>query len=64
VIYAELGKKEEARAFMAEALKRRPGFSLDFLKGYHPYKNPAHLQRQLDAHRKAGMLEKAPSAVP
>jgi len=28
------------------------------------FKNPAHLQRQLNAARKAGMPDKAPGSVP
>jgi adenylate cyclase len=62
-VYQELGREEEARAYMAEALKRKPDLSLEWLKEVSPYKNPAHLQRMLDAFRKAGMPEKAPGAV-
>jgi adenylate cyclase len=63
-VYQELGREEEARAYMAEALKSNPGLSLEWIKKVNFYKNPAHLQRQLDAYRKAGMPEKPPGAVP
>jgi adenylate cyclase len=62
-IYQELGREEEARAYMAEALKRKPDLSLEWLKGLSPYKDPAHLQQALDAFRKAGMPEKPPGAI-
>jgi adenylate cyclase len=62
-IYQELGREKEARAYMAEALKINPGLSLEGQKN-NPYKNPAHLQRVLDAYRKAGMPEKAQGAIP
>ncbi len=62
-VYQELGREEEARAYMAEALKRGPGLSLEWYKNANPYKNPANLQQALDAFRKAGMPERAPGAV-
>ncbi len=62
-IYQELGREEEARAYMTEALKREPDLSLEWFKSIFPYKNPAHLQRALDAFQKAGMPERAPGAV-
>jgi adenylate cyclase len=61
-IYQELGREEEAHAYIAEALKIKPDYSLEnFLTD--PYKDPAHLQRILDALREAGMPEKPPGAV-
>jgi tetratricopeptide (TPR) repeat protein len=63
-VYQELGKEEEARASMAEALKIEPNLSLEFIKKAElPYKNPSHLQHMLDAYRKSGMPEKAPGAM-
>jgi adenylate cyclase len=62
-IYQELGREEEARAYMAEGLKMQPDRSLEFFKSAFPFENPAHLQRVLDAYRKAGMPEKAPGTV-
>jgi TolB-like protein/predicted Zn-dependent protease len=62
-IYQELGREEEARAHMANALKRKPDISLELIKVSSPYKDPALLQRELDALRKAGMPEHPPGAV-
>jgi adenylate cyclase len=62
-IYQELGKEEQARAYMAKALEMSPDLSLESIQVSSPYKNPAHLQRELDAYRKAGMPEKAPGTV-
>ena len=54
-VYAELGRMEEARAFMAEALEINPKLSLAFYRRRDPYKNTAHLQQLLDAASKAGL---------
>ncbi len=62
-IYQELDREEEARAYMAKALKMRPDWSLESIKVSSPYKDPAHLNRELDAYRKAGMPEHPPGAV-
>jgi tetratricopeptide (TPR) repeat protein len=59
LVYAELGREEEARAYIRESLKFNPNLSLEFIKISSPYKNPAHLQRELDAYRKAGMPEES-----
>jgi adenylate cyclase len=61
-IYQELGRGEEARAYMEEALKIKPDYSLENWTN-EPYKDPAHLKRMLDAFRKAGMPEKPPGAI-
>jgi adenylate cyclase len=62
-VYQELGREEEARAYMAEALKMAPNQSIELLKTSFPFENPAHLQRALDALRKAGMPERSPGEV-
>jgi len=54
-VNAELGKLEEARAYMAEALEINPKLSLAFYKRRNRFKDPAHLQRMLDALSKAGL---------
>ena len=54
-VYAELGKVEEARAFMAEALENNPKLSLSYYPRRYPFQNPAHLQQLLDAASKAGL---------
>jgi len=55
LVYAELGRVEEAREFMAEALESNPKLSLAFYRRRYPFKNPAHLQHLLDAVSKAGL---------
>ena len=57
-IYAELGQDEKARTHAAEVLRLKPKFSLKWL--YKPtfhynYKDPAHLERRVNALRKAGL---------
>ncbi len=56
-IYAELGKEDIARTHAAEVIKINPGFSLkDVSKiSTYGYKDPAHLERRLNALRKAGL---------
>ncbi len=63
-IYAELGREDEARALIAEALKINPSLSLESFKGGQPFKNPAHMRRELETLRKAGLPKKPSQAVP
>ena len=58
-IYQKLGREEEACAYMTEALKIIPDMSLEAIKMGNPFKNPAHLQRMLDAYQKSGMPEES-----
>ncbi len=51
----ELGREEEARAEVAEAVKLNPQYSLESVKERHPYKDPVALERVLDGLRKAGL---------
>jgi adenylate cyclase len=53
--YSELGREEEARAEVAEVLRLNPYFSIEGLRQRVPYKDPAELERYLDALRKAGL---------
>jgi TolB-like protein/Tfp pilus assembly protein PilF len=62
-IFQELGREKESHNYMEEALKREPDLSLERYKRLTPHKNPAYLQKELDAFRKAGMPERAPGAV-
>ena len=62
-LYQELGREEEARSYMAKALRMNTNLSLKQIEKTLPYRNPAYLQRVLDAYRKAGMPEKAPGAA-
>jgi adenylate cyclase len=54
-VYSELGKDVEARAEAAEVLKISPKYSLEVWRQRAPYKDPALLERQLAALRKAGL---------
>jgi adenylate cyclase len=58
-LYAEIGKEDEARAHAAEIFKMEPGFSLEEVSkiNTYGYKDPAHLERRLNALRKAGIPE-------
>ena len=55
VIYSELGREAEAQAATAEILRISPNFSLEGYKQRLPYKDPAVLERQIAALRKAGL---------
>jgi TolB-like protein/Flp pilus assembly protein TadD len=54
-VYSELGKEAEARAEAAEVLRLNPTFSLELHKQRAPIKDPAVLERQLAALRRAGL---------
>ncbi|MBW1707596.1 MAG: tetratricopeptide repeat protein, partial [Deltaproteobacteria bacterium] len=62
--YIMLGREEEARAHAAEVFKINPNFSLEWIRKVSLYKDPAHLERSLDALRKAGIPEKPPLPLP
>jgi adenylate cyclase len=55
VVYAEAGRKEEARAEAAEILRLYPTFSLEVALQRFPFKEPAQSERYLAALRKAGL---------
>src|SRR5262249_48804102 len=55
VVYSELSREEEARAETAEILRISPNFSLEVYQQRLPYKDPAVLERQIAALRKAGL---------
>ncbi|MBI3304501.1 MAG: tetratricopeptide repeat protein, partial [Deltaproteobacteria bacterium] len=54
-IYSELGREEQARAEAAEILRISPNYSLEVVRQRTPYKDPAFLERQVAALRKAGL---------
>ena len=56
-VYAELGREEEARTHAAEVLRLNPEFSLKKIRRLvtYGYKDPAHLERRVNALRKAGL---------
>jgi TolB-like protein/Tfp pilus assembly protein PilF len=53
--YAQMGRLDEARAAAAEVLRIMPHFSLEALRQSFPFKDPAVLERELAALRKAGL---------
>lgn len=55
VVYSKLGQDKEAQAEVKELLRLLPHFSLALMKERYPFKNPAHLQLELAALRKAGL---------
>ncbi len=55
VCYAELGRQEEAQAEAAEMLRIYPQFSVDAWRPFLPFKDPAMLEHELAALRKAGL---------
>ena len=54
-VYSELGQAAEARAEAAEVLRINPKFSLEVHKQRIPIKDPAVVERQIAALRKAGL---------
>ena len=54
-VYSEVGRDAAARAEAAEVLRLNPQFSLEVHKQREPIKDPALLERQLAALRKAGL---------
>jgi len=61
MIYALLDRQEEAEASVIKALEIMPSLSAEFVSKNAPYKNQADLKLIIDAMRKAGFPEHAPS---
>jgi adenylate cyclase len=55
VIYSELGRDAEARTEVAEMRQRFPNASVEVFRQFLSFKNPADVERHLDALRKAGL---------
>jgi len=55
MVYEEFGREDEARILMAQALKINPGLSLEYFKQGQLFKNPAHLQHELEMLARAGL---------
>jgi adenylate cyclase len=53
--YSELGREEEARAEVAEALRIDPHYSLETLRQSAPSKDRALMERHMEALRRAGL---------
>ncbi len=64
VIHSELGRKEEAEAEVAEALRISPRASLEVQRERLPFKDQAVLERYLNAMRKTGLPETSKAAAP
>jgi TolB-like protein/Flp pilus assembly protein TadD len=62
--YMELGREEEARAHVVEALGMNPKFSLDHYRKVFIFKDPAHTKRLYIAMRKAGLPDRSPLPLP
>lgn len=56
-VYAEFGQDEKARIHAADVLRLKPKFSLKWISKFttYEYKDPAHLERRVNALRKAGL---------
>ena len=52
--YQFLGREDEARTAIKEALTINPDYSIEHYKRSSPYKNKAELKRNVEALRKAG----------
>jgi TolB-like protein len=65
-VNSALGREKEARTHAEEVLKIRPKFSLEEVSkiGTYTYKDPALLERRLNALRKAGIPEHPPLPLP
>ena len=56
--YIQLGKEKQARYHAEEALKLNPEFNLEVARRTSPYKDPAHVEKQIADLRKVGIPEK------
>jgi adenylate cyclase len=55
--YMGLGRIEEARSHVTKLLKISPGLSVEKARKMFSFKDPAHVERSLDALRQAGLPE-------
>ena len=55
--YEELGRHEQARHHVAEALRKNPQLSLKQIRVSEPYRDETDLERNIDLLRKAGLPE-------
>src|SRR6266849_5615062 len=55
--YAQSGHVEEARQEAVELLRINPGFTIESLKRFTPYKDPKDAEHRIDGLRKAGLPE-------
>jgi adenylate cyclase len=62
--YIGLGREEEARAEAQEIMRLNPTYSLEALRKFLPYKDPAYIEWNVSAMRKAGLPEHPPLPLP
>jgi TolB-like protein/Flp pilus assembly protein TadD len=62
--YSLAGREEEARSAAEEVLRINPKFSLEYQAKMIPFKNKRHLERHLNALRKAGLPQTPPLPLP
>ena len=62
--YSMMGRNAEARALVTEALELDPKASAERVAKMHYFRDPAHLERILDALRKAGLPQSPPLPLP
>jgi len=62
--YLELGRQDEANAHVEEMFKVKPDVSLEWFRRFFFYKDPVHLERRLEALRRAGVPETPPLPLP
>jgi TolB-like protein/predicted Zn-dependent protease len=62
--FALMGDYKKAQEHWTEVLKIYPDASLDFVRSLHYFKDPAPLERFLDAYRAAGVAEHPPLKLP
>ena len=62
--YVGLGRMADAREHADEVLRLNPKFSLEVVRKRSLYKDPDHLEKWLDAYRKAGLPETPPLTLP
>jgi TolB-like protein/Tfp pilus assembly protein PilF len=55
----QLGRKDEARHYLAEVTQRRSNFSVAFVRTMHPFSRDMGIDRYYDGLRKAGVPETA-----
>jgi adenylate cyclase len=60
VNYIQLGKENQARYHAEETLRLNPEYNLEVARRFAPYKDPAHVEKQIADLRKAGIPEKPP----
>ena len=53
----QLGQLEEAQRYVAEVIRKRPNFSIAFVRTMHPFSRDMGIDRYYEGLRKAGVPE-------